>query len=283
MDFWINGVLEDRIDPAIQQSSNPKIHHPAQTRRNMNNNQQTFYLRWTRVERYQHWILVVSFALLAITGFALKYPEAAWVQPLLLLEGKVALRGWLHRGAAVVFVILAIYHIGYMIFTPRGRSLLKAFAPSRQDIADFRDNVKFLLGKRATPPEFDHFSYTEKVEYWALVWGTVVMALTGFLLWFENLALKIFPLWMMDVFTIIHLYEAWLATLSIFVWHLYAVVFNPEIYPLNQSMVDGMMSEREMEKEHGRELARLRAESLASLEENAEIFISPTESEISQK
>jgi hypothetical protein len=45
------------------------------------------------------------------------------------------------------------------------------------------------------------------------------------------------------------------------VWHLYAVVFSPEVYPLNMSMVDGRMSEAEMEKEHGRELARLRAES----------------------
>ncbi len=236
---------------------------------NQNNNHQ-YYERWTRVERYQHWIVVISFVVLAITGFALKYPEAAWVQPLLLLEGKFPLRGWIHRGAAVVFMILSIYHVGYMLFTPRGRSLLKALAPSRQDIADFGDNVKFLLGKHTMPPEFDHFSYMEKVEYWALVWGTVVMALTGFLLWFENLALKIFPLWMIEVFTVIHLYEAWLATLAIFVWHLYAVVFNPEIYPLNQSMIDGKMSESEMEREHGRELARLREKAEAS-EEMAQV------------
>jgi len=220
-------------------------------------NDNPLYLRWTRVERIQHWILAISFALLAITGFALKYPEALWVQPLLMLEGKFNLRGWLHRGSAIAFMALSIYHVGYMIFSPRGRTLLKQLVPVRQDIFDFKDNVGFLLGKRERPPEFDHFSYMEKAEYWALVWGTVVMAFTGFLLWFENTALKIFPLWMMDVFTVIHLYEAWLATLAIFVWHLYAVIFNPEVYPLNKSMVDGMMSEDEMEREHGRELARL--------------------------
>jgi formate dehydrogenase gamma subunit len=221
------------------------------------NDQHPLYLRWTRVERVQHWILAISFGLLAITGFALKYPEALWVQPLLMLEGKFNLRGWLHRGSAVVFMALSIYHAGYMIFSPRGRTLLKDLVPVRQDFIDFKVNVGFLLGKREKPPEFDHFSYMEKAEYWALVWGTVVMAFTGFLLWFENTALKIFPLWMLDVFTVIHLYEAWLATLAIFVWHLYAVIFNPEVYPLNKSMVDGMMSEEEMEREHGRELARL--------------------------
>ncbi|MGH7597106.1 MAG: formate dehydrogenase subunit gamma, partial [bacterium] len=219
-----------------------------------------YYERWTRVERYQHWILAISFIILAITGFALKYPEAAWVQPLLVLEGSFSLRGWLHRLAALAFVGLGVYHVGYMLFTFRGRMLLKSLAPMRQDWADLKNNFRFLLGKQNAPPEFDHFSYMEKAEYWALVWGTIVMALTGFLLWFENIALKIFPLWMMEIFTVIHLYEAWLATLAIFVWHFYFVIFNPEVYPLNQSMIDGKMSEQEMEREHGRELARLRAE-----------------------
>ncbi|MDZ7343151.1 MAG: cytochrome b/b6 domain-containing protein [candidate division KSB1 bacterium] len=232
-------------------------------------NNQQYYLRWTRVERYQHWTVAICFTILAVTGFALRYPEAWWVRPLLIVEGQFDLRGWLHRLAAVVFIALSFFHVGYMIFTPRGRSLLKALAPIRQDVIDFKENVRFFLGKREAPPEFDHFSYMEKVEYWALVWGTVVMAVTGFLLWFENFALKIFPLWMMDVFTVIHLYEAWLATLAIFVWHLYFVVFNPEVYPLNPSMIDGLMSEQEMEREHARALARLRAEAAAAKEKES--------------
>ncbi len=237
----------------------------------MSTNNQQYYLRWTRSERYQHWILAISFIILAITGFALKYPEAAWVQPLLIFEGNFALRGWIHRIAALTLVGLSIHHVGYMLLMARGRTLLKALAPTRQDYVDFIDNARFLLHRREAPPEFDHFSYMEKLEYWALVWGTVVMAVTGFLLWFENLALRVFPLWMMEVFTVIHLYEAWLATLAILVWHFYAVVFNPEIYPLNQSMIDGKMSEHEMEREHGRELAQLRAKAEEATEEMTQV------------
>jgi formate dehydrogenase gamma subunit len=227
----------------------------------MTENSQHYYLRWTKTERYQHWILVVCFTLLAVTGFALKYHDAWWVQPLLILEGQFSLRGWLHRLAAVLFMALALYHAGYMFCTPRGHAQLKALRLRGQDWDDFKTNVQFWLGKRTAPPEFDHFSYMEKLEYWALAWGALVMVFTGFLLWFEDLSMQIFPFWILEVFTIIHLYEAWLATLAIFVWHLYAVVFSPEVYPLNMSMVDGRMSEAEMEKEHGRELARLRAES----------------------
>ncbi|MDZ7267545.1 MAG: cytochrome b/b6 domain-containing protein [candidate division KSB1 bacterium] len=226
------------------------------------NNNQQYYLRWTRNERTQHWILAVCFIVLAITGFALRYPEAAWVQPLLLLEEQFALRGWIHRIAALVFVGLGIYHVGYMLFTARGRTLAKALLPVRQDLDDFWQNVRFLLGRRSAPPPFDHFSYMEKIEYWALVWGTVVMAITGFLLWFEGLALQFLPLWMMEVLTVIHLYEAWLATLAVMVWHFYSVIFNPEVYPLNLSMIDGRMSEEEMRREHGRELARLQQAGL---------------------
>lgn len=230
-----------------------------------NNNQ--YYLRWTRVERYQHWIVAICFVILAVTGFALKYPEAFWAQPLLLFEDGLGLRGWLHRIAALIYVVLSFYHVGYMLFTPRGRELLKALAPARQDFGDLKLNLRYLFGKRETPPDFEHFSYMEKAEYWALVWGTVIMALTGFMLWFENFALKIFPLWMMEIFTVIHLYEAWLATLAILVWHFYFVIFNPEVYPLNQSMIDGMMSEAEMEREHARELARLREAAAKAVEE----------------
>jgi formate dehydrogenase gamma subunit len=235
----------------------------------MTENSQHYYLRWTKTERYQHWILVVCFTLLAVTGFALKYHDAWWVQPLLILEGRFGLRGWLHRLAAVLFMALALYHAGYILFTPRGRAQLKALRLRRQDWDDFKTNVQFWLGKRTAPPEFDHFSYMEKLEYWALAWGALVMAFTGFLLWFEDLSMQIFPFWILEVFTIIHLYEAWLATLAIFVWHLYAVVFSPQVYPLNMSMVDGRMSEAEMQKEHGRELACLRAQAKGEEETEA--------------
>ena len=217
------------------------------------------YLRWTLSERLQHWTLAISFILLAVTGFALRYPEAGWAKPLLFFESSFGLRGLLHRLAALAFMAVSIYHIGYLLLASRGRALLKAVWFSRTDWTDFWQNLRYFLGRRSSPPAFDHFSYVEKLEYWALIWGSVVMTVTGMLLWFEEIALALFPLWMFEVFTVIHLYEAWLATLAIFVWHFYFVIFNPEIYPLNTSMISGNMNEQEMEREHGRELERLLA------------------------
>ena len=114
--------------------------------------------------------------------------------------------------------------------------------------------VRRNLGKNVPLPLYGHFTYWEKFEYWALVWGTVVMALTGLILWFENISLIIVPLWILNVATVIHFYEAILATLAIFIWHFYFVIFNPAVYPVNFSMFNGFITYKEMEEEHAGEL-----------------------------
>ena len=50
------------------------------------------------------------------------------------------------------------------------------------------------------------------------------------------------------------MYEAVLATLAILVWHLYFVIFNPDVYPMNLSWLTGTLSEEEMRDEHPLEL-----------------------------
>jgi len=76
--------------------------------------------------------------------------------------------------------------------------------PTNEDCKEVLQNIGYLLGLRDLPPRFDRFSYIEKAEYWALIWGSVVMAGTGFALWFENQALQYLPKWMLDVATMIH-------------------------------------------------------------------------------
>ena len=93
-----------------------------------------------------------------------------------------------------------------------------------------------------------------------MVWGSVVMAVTGFVLWFETDALRVLPLWALDLATLIHYYEAWLASLAILVWHFYFVIFNPDVYPMNWTWLTGKISEEMLRHEHPREYERLRAE-----------------------
>lgn len=220
------------------------------------------YLRWTLNERLQHWIMAVSFIMLVLTGFGLKYPNAWWVQPIIRLDHLAALRGTVHRIFAAIFMLLGIYHIFYITLTKRGRALGKAFIPGIQDLRDFLQNIAYNFGFRKHPPVFGHFSYIEKAEYLALIWGTIIMGISGLMLWFNELTLKFFPKWILDLMTVIHFYEAWLATLAIVVWHFYYVIFNPDTYPLNKSMIDGRLTEKEMRHEYFREWEELEKETL---------------------
>ncbi|HET7453447.1 MAG TPA: cytochrome b/b6 domain-containing protein, partial [Thermoanaerobaculia bacterium] len=116
-------------------------------------------------------------------------------------------------------------------------------------------------------PRFGRFSYAEKTEYWALVWGTIVMTATGIVMWFDNTFIGLLTKLGYDVSRTIHFYEAWLATLAIIVWHLYFVIFNPDEYPMNLAWLTGVLSEREMTEEHPLELERLRNAARPTLRE----------------
>ncbi|MCX7833580.1 MAG: cytochrome b/b6 domain-containing protein [Ignavibacteria bacterium] len=222
----------------------------------MTNNKSKRYLRMTLNERIQHFVLFISFTVLAITGFALKFPEAFWVIWLRNFFGENAfdLRGLVHRVAALVLIADSIYHLFYITFTQRGKMLFNDLKLRKSDIADLKNNIKYLLWLSKEKPRFGRFSYIEKVEYWALVWGTVIMSITGIILWFESFFLSIFSNLGTEISTIIHFYEAILATLAILVWHIYFVILNPNVFPMNKSWITGYITKEEMEKEHPGEL-----------------------------
>lgn len=225
----------------------------------MENKHEKKYLRMTLNERIQHFLLLTSFITLVITGFGLKYPEALWVIWFRNLFGENAfeLRGIVHRVAAVVMVADSFYHMFYVIFSKRGRKLIIDLWFTKKDLTDVIGTMKYYIGKSDTKPKYARFSYIEKSEYWALVWGTVVMTVTGVFLWFNNFFLPIISSFGMEISTAIHFYEAILASLSIVVWHFYFVIYNPDVYPLNKTFITGFMTREEMEHEHPLELEEI--------------------------
>ena len=107
------------------------------------------------------------------------------------------------------------------------------------DLKDAVAQLTFNLGLRQTPPPHRRWNYAEKAEYWALVWGSVVMIVTGAMLVFTETVLRLWPKVWNDVAQVIHYYEALLATLAILVWHFYWVIFDPKEYPMNPAWLIG--------------------------------------------
>ncbi len=200
-------------------------------------------------ELWQHHLLMSSFIVLVITGFSLRFSES-WIAGLFFgWEGGFGLRGLIHRVAAVVLMFATAWHFFYL-FTPRGRRFLKDMMPKVRDFFDFVQKVLYNLGVTKKAPRFKQFSYVEKAEYWALIWGNVVMIITGILLWFDNFIVTIFPKGVLDVSLVVHYYEAILASLAILIWHMYATVFSPEVYPMNPSWLTGKMPRDMFQHEH---------------------------------
>ncbi len=225
------------------------------------------YLRMTLNERIQHLNLAINFTILVITGFALKYPEAFWASPITDVPLGMTFRGFLHRLSGVATVTLGGYHLLYLAFTERGRQIVKDMIPTFKDAVDLWETLKNNLFINRPPKliKMGRFNFREKFEYLGLIWGTIVMTVTGFILWFKEEWLLIFPMWTFDVARAIHFYEAVLATLTILVWHFYSVILNPDVYPMNWAWIDGHLTEHEMELEHGLELERIKEEERRKL------------------
>ncbi|MGD0156859.1 MAG: cytochrome b/b6 domain-containing protein [Terracidiphilus sp.] len=218
--------------------------------------QNPFMTRMTVNQRWQHLVLLSSFIILVITGFALKFPDTWFAHTLGMGEN---LRGIIHRIAGVVLIGAGLYHVLYLAIAREGRRLLRDIAPRPKDAFDAWAAMRYYLGLGGEKPKFGRFSYAEKAEYWALVWGTALMGLTGIMIWAKVWVGNLLARWWVDVATAVHFYEAILATLAILVWHFYQVFFDPDVYPMNWAWWDGKMPVEQYRHEH-----ELDAESAAN-------------------
>lgn len=190
------------------------------------------------LERLQHAGLAISFIVLTWSGFALQYPDRWWALPLTGFEGAEVRRN-IHRVAAVVFLLVSFAHVISLIVSPRLRAHWKEMIPKMRDVSDASRQFAYNIGLVKHAPALPSHSYVEKAEYWAVVWGGVLMSLTGLLLWANNLALAYLPKSWLDVATAVHWYEAILAAAAIVIWHFYGVIFDPDVYPLDTAFITG--------------------------------------------
>jgi len=245
------------------------------------------FLRMNLAERVQHILLIVSFSLLVLTGLPLMFYELRIFKSIFGFEKAFYYRGILHRVAAVVLIVDIVWHFGYTILTQRGRDNFKEMIPRAKDALDavslFGYNVglsrwlcrkgiltvffdRHLFWKFENPPEYGRYNFIEKLEYLSVAWGSLVMIISGFFMWNLELSLKLFPLWLHDIFVIAHGYEAMLAFLAIIIWHMYNVHLNPEVFPMSKIWLNGKITGHELKTLHALEYRKILAERQKSLE-----------------
>lgn len=217
--------------------------------------QQEQFPRFRLMARIEHIILLLSFTMLAVTGLPQKYPGVQISLSTIDLFGGIQQIRIFHRYFAFFLVLGTVYHLftsTYRLFVKRERMRV---LPRIKDVWDLRDWVLHNLGLKAEAPKMTKFNFGEKFEYWAVVWGTAIMVLTGFVLWNPIAVTNLLPGQVIPASKAAHGGEAVLAVTSVLIWHLYNVLFKH----FNPSMWTGRLPRNQMEEEHMYELERLEA------------------------
>ncbi len=206
---------------------------------------------WTQL--VEHWVMVLAFVMLALTGLPQKFSDTPWAKAIADFLGGVESLRQIHHFFALVIIFVSIAHIitvGYRLFVLRTPLFMM---PRLTDLRDLLHDIGYNLGVLASRARCDRYTYAEKLEYWALIWGMVVMVLTGFILWNPIWFTSFLPGQIVPAAKAAHGWEAVLAILAILTWHVYHV----HIKHFNKSIFTGALSQEEMEQEHPLELERI--------------------------
>ncbi len=211
------------------------------------------YVRFSLSDRAEHFLLLTSFSVLVITGVPQKFLPAGWAEFIISLFGGIENVRVIHRIAATVLILESVYHVfavAYKLFVLR-RS--PSMIPLPKDFVDFLVTVRHNMGLGRQHPRYDRYNFEEKLEYWAVIWGTLVMIATGFMLWNPILTTRFLSGSLIPAAKAAHGGEALLAFLAIVVWHVWGV----HIRTFNKSMFTGTLTREQMEHEHALELERI--------------------------
>ena len=215
------------------------------------------YPRFSPSDRAQHLVMLVSFVVLAATGLPQKFIHlnVHLLDQVIDTMGGIETIRVIHRLAATVLMVATAYHLLDVAYRLYVRRVALSMLPGYRDLLDALQAVRYNLGLARQRPRMDRFTWEEKVEYWSLVWGTIVMIATGFMLWNPVATARFLPGQFIPAAQVVHGGEALLAVLAVLVWHFYSV----HLRHFNRSMFTGDMSEHEMEEEHPLELERIRS------------------------
>jgi formate dehydrogenase subunit gamma len=222
-------------------------------------------VRFNLQQRIEHFVTMVVFSLLCLTGLPQKFHTSRWAHSLVGFFGGIDQTRSLHRLAGVVLAVATVLHFAMALRTIVGKSTRLSMVPTRHDFQDAVGTLRYYLGAADRAPPFDRYDYRMKFEYWGLVAGNVIMIATGFVLYFPTLAARLVPGEIIPAAKVAHSNEGLMAFLVITIWHIYNAHLNPDVFPFDTSIFTGKISRERMLHEHPLELARMEGRTLAEL------------------
>jgi hypothetical protein len=151
-----------------------------------------------------------------------------------------------HRIAAIVTVFYFVSEVTYMVVQVarrRGKNLRgpDSMLPRMKDLQDMIGMFSWFFG-RGPKPQFDRYTYWEKFDYLSLGAGTVIIGVTGFMMWFPERTTQLVPGVFVNIALVIHSSEALLAMGVIFIFvHFFSAHLRPESFPIDKVIFTGTL------------------------------------------
>ncbi|MFI5378381.1 MAG: formate dehydrogenase subunit gamma [Tepidisphaerales bacterium] len=229
-------------------------------------------IRFQAHQRMQHWLLAISFTLLCLTGFPMKFADRPWAGWMIANFGGLAAARVVHRAAGVMLITGFVYHLVYIlgVIWQESRRTGKGFfktllampmSITPRDALQMNQLLLYYAFLRKTKPAAGKFGPEEKFEYVGVFWGTFVLGMTGLLLWANSWASRFLPGRVFTIAVLIHTFEAFLALLHIGIVHMTHVIFSPNVFPISTAMFTGHTPKKKLVKGHGGLLRELAAET----------------------
>jgi cytochrome b subunit of formate dehydrogenase len=225
----------------------------------------TQYQRFDRYHRTLHGLLMLSFLSLALTGLPLLFSDAPWAATLARVWGGFHAAGILHRTFAVVLISVFSAHVFrllHRLFVKKELYVLwgpASMTPQPRDVVEMLQHMRWFLGL-GPRPRFEHFTYWEKFDYWAVFWGMGIIGLSGLMLWFPVFFSRLLPGYFFNIAMLVHGEEALLAVGFIFTVHFFNSHLRPEKFPMDTVIFTGRVTEQELREERPEEFERLQRE-----------------------
>jgi len=214
------------------------------------------FKRFTIGQRWEHVALMVTSAVLLLTGLPQKYRGATWSQQILATPDRVELIQDIHHITAILLTIEVIYHLVNAMLLMSRRRLPAAIFPSTKDLRDFGKMIKYLLFLSGQKPSYGKYNFEQKFAYWFLAITITIMVISGFILWFPVFFTNFLPGGIIPAAKFAHSSEAIAGAVFVILWHFYHV----HLERLNLSIFTGRLNEKDIREYHPLEYQRLTAD-----------------------